>query len=312
MKGNQRHTYSAQTTNYINAPGLFGSVKMQDPLYSSYDSAEIPAGAKPFYMDSNSESTSGSDSETMTIGVAIVSDTNCRFHSINPSRDGREEIKYRSATGTFRATTGVEGQRQHDTVINCVLWSDNKLVACASADLGTAQMMKYRQQERHRHPIPVPKMIVVRGKNFRAVDQIDQLRLGKTKFVFICKSKPWPKVFWGLIEVHVVNVYIIVIEITPGTKKPTQREFRWQLVTELLDFADELDAVDTHNRRSTNATANDANTQIRHSTDSKTLHYFASMSEYVTPDRGGGQGAADNGGRSQHLHQTDEGGSRTT
>ena len=40
-----------------------------------YDSAEIPAGAKPFYMDSNSESASGSDSETMTIGAAIASDT---------------------------------------------------------------------------------------------------------------------------------------------------------------------------------------------------------------------------------------------
>ena len=106
----------------------------------------------------------------------------------NTSKPRRERGKYRSATCTFRALADVEGQ--HDVVINCVLWSDSRLVACASADLGTAQMMEYRQQGRHRHPIPVPKMIVVRGKHFRAVDQNDQLRLGKNKFVFICKSKP--------------------------------------------------------------------------------------------------------------------------
>ena len=40
-----------------------------------YDSAEIPAGAKPFYMDSNSESASGSDSETMMRGAAAASGT---------------------------------------------------------------------------------------------------------------------------------------------------------------------------------------------------------------------------------------------
>ena len=60
--------------------------------------------------------------------------------SFNKSKPRRERGKYRSATGTFRATAGVEG-RQHDTVINCVLWRDSKLVACVSADLGTAQMM---------------------------------------------------------------------------------------------------------------------------------------------------------------------------
>ena len=205
------------------------------------------------------------------------------YHSSKPRK---ERGKYRSATATFRAT----GEGEVDTVINCVLWSDSKLVACASADLGTAQMMDYRQQGRHKHAIPIPKMIVVRGKKFRAVDQNDQLRMGKNKFVFICKRKPWPKVFWGGIELHIINVYIIVVELTPG-HPPSQRMYRWTLVDDLLALADELDeaAATTNANVAAAAAANAAAAvpatplQVRHSPDSVTRHHWRVMHEYVTP-----------------------------
>ena len=113
--------------------------------------------------------------------------------SSKKSKLRRERGKHRSATTVFRVTAPDEV----DTVINCVLLSDSKLVSCASADLGTAQMMDHRQQGRHRHPIPVPKMIAVCGEKFRAVDQNDQLRMSKVKFVVVFRKKPWPKVFWG-------------------------------------------------------------------------------------------------------------------
>ena len=86
-------------------------------------------------------------------------------------------------------------------------------------------------------------MVFVRGHWFRAVDSNDQLRLGKVHFVVITKKKVWVKLSFGLVEICLVNIYIIVVNTEPEFKDLTQEEFRWQLVEELVQKANELDAA---------------------------------------------------------------------
>lgn len=144
----------------------------------------------------------------------------------------KERGKYRTATTTV-----------DDVRLSTVLWVDSSLVATVSADLGTEEHKVDRRRGRHVRPISCPHMIFVRGKWFRAVDVHDQLRLGKVHFVFSCKKKAWPKLFFGLIELTLVNIYIIVTNTNPRYKKMTQEEFRWKMVEEFVKEADSLDAL---------------------------------------------------------------------
>ena len=107
-----------------------------------------------------------------------------------------------------------------DVRLTTVLWVDSSLVATISADLGTEVESVKRRSGRHKRPIDCPRMVFVRGKHFRAVDIHDMLRLGhQVHFAFSCKKKAWPKLFFGLIELALVNIYIVVVQTNPGKKK---------------------------------------------------------------------------------------------
>ena len=60
-----------------------------------------------------------------------------------------------------------------------VVWADSKLVSVVSCDLGTEEDTCERRVGRHIKKISCPRVLVVREKCFRAVDQNDQMRLGK-------------------------------------------------------------------------------------------------------------------------------------
>ena len=153
-------------------------------------------------------------------------------------RPGLVKSKDASVRGKYRcATTTIDGVK-----LNTVLWVDSSLVACISADLGTESHDVDRRRGRHVKPITCPRMIFVRGKFFRAVDVSDQLRLGKVHFVVVTKKKVWVKLAFGLVEICLVNMYIVVINTNPDYVKLTQEDFRWQLVTELVTKVKKLDA----------------------------------------------------------------------
>ena len=114
------------------------------------------------------------------------------------------------------AATTIDGIR-----LSTVLWVDSSLVAVVSADLGSEAKKVERRRGRHKGDIDCPLMVFVRGENFRAVDINDQMRLGKVRFAFSCKRKAWPKLFFAcLIELALVNIYIIVIWTNPTYKHP--------------------------------------------------------------------------------------------
>ena len=145
--------------------------------------------------------------------------------------------KPRSERGKYKVATTKIG----DVRLSTALWADSQLLACTSCDLGTSERRATRRQGRHQYDIACPEMMVVRGENFRAVDSHDQLRLGRLHFNCVCKNKPWPKVFWGLIEILLINIYIVARSCKP---RLSQRQFRWALVDQLLAEADQLEGDD--------------------------------------------------------------------
>ena len=102
-------------------------------------------------------------------------------------------------------------------------------------------------------------MIFVRGKWFRAVDVHDMLRLGHCHFAFSCKRKVWPKLFFGLVEITLVNIYIVAVNTNPDYADLTQEKFRWQFVEELIQKADKLDAAAQATARARATAAEHAN-----------------------------------------------------
>ena len=110
--------------------------------------------------------------------------------------------------------------------LNTVLWVDSSLVVAISADLGTESHDVDRRRGRHVKPVTCPSMVFTRGKFFRAVDVSDQLRLGKVHFVVITKKKVWVKLAFGLIEICLVNMYIVAIHTNPDYADMTQEDFR--------------------------------------------------------------------------------------
>lgn len=172
--------------------------------------------------------------------------------------------KYRSVTTTVQGIT-----------FNAVLWADSKLTACVSADLGTAEVQVNRKCGRHVKAIPCPKMIAERSKYFRAVDLHDQLRLGKWHFNFITRKKPWQKVFWALIEILLVNIFIVAKQSNPDLNT---QSFRWALVQQLLERAKSDDGPVTITSPST------ATTTPTRWNGGKDCHHFDRVKEYVDPD----------------------------
>lgn len=142
--------------------------------------------------------------------------------------------KRRNRRGKYRsATTRVEG-----VTLNTCVWNDSSLVGGVSADLGTENEPVKRRMGRHKHPIACPRMMRVRGDKLRGVDVHDQLRSSKYKLVFSCKRRAWPCLVMGLVDILIVNVFIVKNQVETTL---TQHRVRWDLVLGLVSKADDLD-----------------------------------------------------------------------
>ena len=144
------------------------------------------------------------------------------------SKKRNKRGKYRSATTTIQ-----------NVILNECLWNDSNLLGGVSADLGCENRPVVRRMGRHKPLISCPYMMFVRGKHLRGVDIHDQLRACKWRIVFVCKGKAWPKLTFGLFEILLVNIYVVKQQCRVKVKPD---EFRWNLVTAMVDKADALDA----------------------------------------------------------------------
>ena len=189
--------------------------------------------------------------------------------------------KYRSAMATM--PDGI--------TFRCCAWADSKVVYAVSTDLGTEEDTCERRVGRHIKTIACPRILTVRGKYFRAVDQNDQLRMGKWHFDTISRKKPWHKVFFSLIEMLLVNIYIIAKQSQPTL---STCDFRWALIFQLLKKADEIDAAalpTIATAQTTTATTvplipeDSVHWQDRWHPDSVTRHHHDTCADYCTPEQ---------------------------
>ena len=193
--------------------------------------------------------------------------------------------KYRSAT------TLVDG-----VTLNTCVWNDSALVGGVSADLGCENEPVKRRMGRHVRPIACPRMMRVRGDKLRGVDVHDQLRSSKYKLVFNCKRRAWPCLCMGLIDILIVNVYIVKHHVDPTL---TQHRVRWDLVAGLVAEADELDAhaeapapTPRRSRRQRGLNARDTSNQARDKSakavprfQGAEKHHHDRLFEYVTREQ---------------------------
>ena len=214
------------------------------------------------------------------VGMVVCMDLHKVAFSASVKRGSRYHVAYdlglrqstkRANRGKYRCCTTTI----NDVTVNAVLWQDSKLVAFASTYSGTSSVPVSRRSGRFKFDIACPKLIVVRGDNFRAVDSNDQLCLSDVRFDMISRTKAWPVVHWGVIELVIVNIFI-VCRAHPTMVNIQQGAYRWQLLTELLDFADMMDQNEPVQRDPANVNVG------RFHPQSAELHHHVEMLEYVT------------------------------
>ena len=180
--------------------------------------------------------------------------------------------------GKYRSMTTTLG----DVKFNACLWADSTLIATVSADLGTQAQTCKRRCGRHVATVACPDMVYQRGIHFRAVDQNDQLRLGKWHFDFISRKKPWHKVFFALIELLIVNIYIIAKGTIPDLTQPT---FRWKLVLALVKKANEMEQADAETQKEAEAVVPlvDDGDLVGRWNGGKDTHHHDRQPDYIFP-----------------------------
>ena len=180
--------------------------------------------------------------------------------------------KQRSNRGKYRSVRTTV----HGVTVHAVCWADNKLVGFASTQGGSAEVRDTRRQGRHQVIIKCPEMVITRGRNFRAVDSNDQIRLSKYRFQIICRKKAWPVVHWGVIELVIINIFLIV-RLSPRFLGLHQREYRWMMITDILTVAKQLEEG-----RDANAVAAQPRAVPRFESDAGRMHHRVRQQEYVT------------------------------
>ena len=111
------------------------------------------------------------------------------------------------------------------------------------------------------------------------------MRLGSCKFKNITRTKAWPVVFWGIVELLLVNMWLIC-RLTPEMKDVLQRDFRWRVICELVEYAEYLERQGSNEAEPTDRT-DDAEPGVvpRFHDDAADLHHWDTLTEYVSEER---------------------------
>ena len=190
--------------------------------------------------------------------------------------------KKRSKRGKYRAAwTMIDGVR-----LTTCLWNDSGLLGAISADLGSENCDVERRMSYHKKPISCPRLMFIRGKFFRAVDQSDQLRMCKWRMVFTCKRKAWPRLAFGLVEMLIVNIYVMKLTIE---KSLAADDYRWELVLGMVERAKLLDVQEappptpvTRSAAYTSQTSTPGGCYVPRR-EGASVHHHDELREYIFP-----------------------------
>ena len=133
-------------------------------------------------------------------------------------------------TGTFRYAVC----KQKNQLIG-VWWRDRKdvFVLTTMHNKSAAAVMKRPKGEREKKETPCPTAIIDYNNYMGGVDLADQM-LSYYSMTSRRMLKWWKKVFWRMIDLCIMNSWIIFHTNTPNSSIKTQRLFRLELVQQLV------------------------------------------------------------------------------
>ena len=133
-----------------------------------------------------------------------------------------------------------------DDKIVALWWRDRRDVLALSTMHNTSAslVMKRPKGSRDKQPVPCPTAIIDYNQYMGGVDLMDQ-HLSYYSMTARRTLKWWKKIFWRLVDISVVNSWIIFRCNNPESDVKTHREFRMkladQLVQPLLDLRASVD-----------------------------------------------------------------------
>jgi hypothetical protein len=120
-----------------------------------------------------------------------------------------------------------------DGKVECLVWKDTKAVILINTICNptTTTTVKRKGKDGQTSRIPCPESVKLYNQHMGGVDLADARR--KTYSCSRRSKKWWHRLFYYLVDVSVVNVYILLAE-SPHCAKRTQKEFILELSEQLL------------------------------------------------------------------------------
>ena len=130
-------------------------------------------------------------------------------------------------TGNFRFATFED--------LTAVLWRDRRDVYVLSSmhNRSVETVMKRPKGARDKVPIPCPSAVCDYNRFMGGVDLADQ-QLAYYSLTQRKTIKWWKKVFWRLVDIAIINSWIIFRMNNPESKIKSQRDFQLELVRQLV------------------------------------------------------------------------------
>jgi len=140
----------------------------------------------------------------------------------------KKEKKNILEIGEFRFAT-------YKDIISAVVWRDRRDVYLLSSmhnrSVGTA--LKRPKGGKEKVPVPCPTVVSDYNQFMGGVDLADQ-HLSYYSLTQRRTIKWWKKVFWRLLDISIINSWVIFRTNSPDSKIKSQREFRLELVRQLV------------------------------------------------------------------------------
>jgi len=124
---------------------------------------------------------------------------------------------------------------QSDDKIIALWWKDRRDVLALTTMHNTSAsvIMKRRKGSHDKQPLPCPTAIIDYNQYMGGVDLMDQ-HLSYYSLTTRRTLKWWKKIFWRLVDISVVNSWIIFRHNNPESDIKSHREFRLKLVDQLV------------------------------------------------------------------------------
>lgn len=162
---------------------------------------------------------------------------NFRFAIGEHSTTAEDNIAQDSSQGKDTTHTSDQENSNKDLTdkIIAVWWQDRRNVLALSTmhNTSAASVMKRPKGSHEKIPLPCPTIITDYNQYMGGVDLMDQ-HLSYYSLTTRRTLKWWKKVFWRLVDISIVNAWIIFRHNNPESDIKSHREFRLKLVEELV------------------------------------------------------------------------------